>query len=81
MDQDDAYALLLTYKTRLEQEQDDKSVFNTNYTYSNEYYPKAFYGQPRESFRRRQHIGGRNMFFGKGSKNHPQRMPTGNFRN
>lgn len=48
MEYDDAYALLLTHKTRLEQEQDDKSVFNSNYAY----YPKVFYAQPRGSFRR-----------------------------
>ena len=41
MEFDDAYALLLTHETRLEQEQDDKSVFNANYAYTNAFYPKA----------------------------------------
>ena len=44
---DDAYALLLTHETRLEQEHDDKCVFNANYAYIKTYYPKAFYAHPR----------------------------------
>ncbi|KAH9725755.1 retrovirus-related pol polyprotein from transposon RE2 [Citrus sinensis] len=41
MEFDDAYALLLTYETRLEQEQDDKNMFNANYAYANTCYPRA----------------------------------------
>ncbi|KAH9769131.1 retrovirus-related pol polyprotein from transposon RE1 [Citrus sinensis] len=52
MDYDDAYALLLTHETRLEQEQNDKSMFNANYAYTNAYYPRAFYAQSRNNFRR-----------------------------
>lgn len=48
----DAYALLFTRETRLEQDQDDKSVINTNYAYANAYYPKAYYAQPRRNFKR-----------------------------
>lgn len=58
MEYDDAYALLLTHETRLEQEQDEKSMFNVNYAYANAYYPKAFYAQPRGNFKRGGYIGG-----------------------
>lgn len=34
MDNDDAYALLLQHETRLEQEQNDKSMFNANYVHT-----------------------------------------------
>lgn len=30
----------------------DKSVFNANYIDTNAFYPKAYYAQPRGSFRR-----------------------------
>ena len=33
MEYDDAYALLLTHETRLEQEHEDKGMFNANYAY------------------------------------------------
>ena len=52
MEFDDAYALLLTHETRLEQDQDYKSVINANYAYGNAYYPKAYYAHPRGNFKR-----------------------------
>ena len=82
MEYDDAYALLLTHETRLEQEHNDKSMFNANY----EFYPKAFYVQSRGNFRRRGYtgdsfgnFGGRNHLFGRGNNN-PQRLHIGSFR-
>lgn len=73
MEYDDAYALLFTHETILEQEHDDKSVFNSNYAY----YPKIFYAQPKSSFRRGgytgcsfENFGGRNHFFARGNINH-----------
>ena len=78
---DYAYVLLLTYKTRLEQEQDDKSVFNANYAYTNAYYPKAYYAQPRGSFKQRGYYSGRNPFFGRRNVNYSLRMFNGGFRN
>ncbi|KAL9411767.1 hypothetical protein AB3S75_045382 [Citrus x aurantiifolia] len=74
MEFDDAYALFLTHETRLEQEQDDKSVFNTNYEYTNAYYPKAYYAQPRGSFKRGGYSSGRNLFFGRGGMNYSPRI-------
>ncbi|KAH9722711.1 Disease resistance-like protein DSC1 [Citrus sinensis] len=52
MEFDNAYALLLTHETRLEQDQDDKSMFNANYAYTNAFHPKAYYAQPRGNFKR-----------------------------
>ncbi|KAL9410716.1 hypothetical protein AB3S75_044483 [Citrus x aurantiifolia] len=82
MEYDNTYALLLTHETRLEQEQNDKSMFNTNYAY----YPKAFYVQSRGNFKRGGYtggsfgnFGGRNYPFGRGNNN-PQRLHTGSFR-
>lgn len=79
MEFDDAYALLLTHETRLEQEHEDKSVFNANYVYA-----KAFYAQPRRNFKRGGYIGGnfgcRSIFFGTGGMNYSQRMFHGGFR-
>ncbi|KAH9803128.1 G-type lectin S-receptor-like serine/threonine-protein kinase [Citrus sinensis] len=70
MDYDDAYALLLTHETRLEQEQNDKSMFNANYAYTNAYYPRAFYAQSRNNFRRGGHAGAQ---FGNNGRNHTAR--------
>ena len=86
MEFDDAYTLLLTHETRLEQEHDDKNMLNANYPYANTYYPKAFYGQARGNFRRGGYIGG--SFRNVGSRNHEfergnfgsQRMFNGNFK-
>ncbi|KAH9652235.1 retrovirus-related pol polyprotein from transposon RE1 [Citrus sinensis] len=86
MEFDDAYALLLTHETRLEQEQDDKNLFNANYAYTNTCYPRAFYGQARGNFRRGGYFGGslgnisnRTHGFGRGNFG-PQRVFNGNFR-
>ncbi|KAH9725226.1 hypothetical protein KPL70_007794 [Citrus sinensis] len=86
MEFDDAYALLLTHETRLEQEQDDKNMFNANYAYANTCYPRAFYGQARGNFRRGGYvcgsfgnIGSRTHGFGRGNFG-PQRMFNGSFR-
>ncbi|KAH9678112.1 putative carboxylesterase 120 [Citrus sinensis] len=86
MEFDDAYALLLTHETRLEQEQDDKNLFNANYAYTNTCYPRAFYGQSRGNFRRGGYFGGslgnignRTHGFGRGNFG-PQRVFNGNFR-
>lgn len=85
MEYDDAYALLLTLKAKLEQEHDEKIVFNAHYAYA--YYSKAFYAQLRRNFRKGGHIGGnfsnvsgRSHAFGIGNIIHPQRMFNGNFR-
>ena len=82
MEYDDAYALLLTHETRLEQEQEDKGMFNANYAY----YPKMFYAQSRGNFRRGGYtgggfgnFGGRNHIMGRGNV-HPQRFHSGGFR-
>ncbi|XP_024043206.1 uncharacterized protein LOC127899390 [Citrus sinensis] len=82
MEYDDAYALLLTHETTLEQEHDDKCMLNANYAY----YPKVFYAQSRGNFRRGGYIGcgfekfgGRNHFFGRGNI-HPQRLHSGSCR-
>ena len=74
MEFDDAYALLLTHETRLEQEQDEKSVFNANYAYTNAYFPKAYYAQPKGSFKRGGYSSGRNLFFGRGGMNYSPRI-------
>ena len=57
-------------------------MFNANYAH----YPKAFYVQSRDNFRRRGYTGGsfgnfgsRNNLFGRGNNN-PQRLHTGSFR-
>ncbi|KAL9460006.1 hypothetical protein AB3S75_003247 [Citrus x aurantiifolia] len=86
MEFDDAYTLLLTHETRLDQEHDDKNMLNANYAYANTYSPKAFYGQARGNFRRGGYIGG--SFGNVGSRSHefgrgnfgPQRMFNGNFK-
>lgn len=85
MEYDDAYALLLTLKAKLEQEHDEKIVFNAHYAYA--YYSKAFYAQLRRNFRKGGHIGGnfsnvsgRSHAFGIGNIIHPQRMFNSNFR-
>ena len=82
MEYDDAYALLLTHETRLEQEQNDKGMFNANYAY----YPKMFYAQSRGNFIRGgytgggfRNFGGRNQSFSRGNI-HPQRFHSGSFR-
>ncbi|KAH9667538.1 hypothetical protein KPL70_021080 [Citrus sinensis] len=75
MEFDDAYTLLLTYETRLEQEHDDKNMLNANYAYANTYYPKAFYGQAKGNFRRGGYIGG--SYGNVGSRNHE--FGRGNF--
>ncbi|KAH9670341.1 putative LRR receptor-like serine/threonine-protein kinase [Citrus sinensis] len=84
MEFDDAYALLLTHETRLEQDQDDKSMFNANYAYTNAYtnafHPKVYYAQPRGNFRRGGYYGGRNVFSGRGNMNLSPRMFNGGFR-
>ncbi|KAL9408690.1 hypothetical protein AB3S75_047134 [Citrus x aurantiifolia] len=86
MEFDDAYALLLTHETRLEQDQDDKNMFNANYAYANTCYPRAFYGQARGNFRRGGYVGGgfgnigsRSHGFGRGNFS-LQRMFNGSFR-
>ena len=66
MEFDNAYALLLTHETRLEQDQDDKSMFNANYAYTNAFHPKAYYAQPRGNFKRGGYYGGRNVLSGEG---------------
>ncbi|KAL9433522.1 hypothetical protein AB3S75_028368 [Citrus x aurantiifolia] len=70
MEFDDAYALLLTHETRLEQDQDDKSMFNANYAYTNAYtnafHLKVYYAQPRGNFRRGGYYGDRNVFSSRG---------------
>ena len=81
MEFDDAYALLLTHETRLEQDQDDKSVINANFAYANAYYPKAYYVQSRGNFKRGGYYSGRNAFFGRGNMNISPRMFNGGFRN
>ena len=86
MDYDDAYALLLTHETKLEQEQNDKSMFNANYAYRNAYYPRAFYAQSRNNFRRGGYVGaqfgntGRNHTAGRGNIFQSPRMFNGNNR-
>ena len=79
MEFDDAYALLLTHETRLEQEKDDKNVFNANYACTNAYYPRAYFAQPRGSFKR-SYSGGRNPFFGRGNMKYSLRMFNGGFK-
>ncbi|KAK9200295.1 hypothetical protein WN944_015492 [Citrus x changshan-huyou] len=81
MEFDYAYALLLTHETRLEQEQGDKSMFNANYAYTNAYYPRADFAQPRGSFKRGGYSGGRTPFFPRGNMNYSPRMFNGGFRN
>ena len=81
MEFDDAYALLLTHETRLEQDQGDKSMFNANYAYTNAYYLRAYFAQPRGSFKRGGYSGGRTLFFGRGNMNYSPRMSNGGFRN
>ena len=84
MDYDDAYAVLLTHETRLEQEQNDKSMFNANCAYTNVCYPREFYAQSRNNFRRGGYAcvqfgnAGRNCNVGRGNIFQPQRMFNGN---
>lgn len=59
--------LLLTHETRLEQEQTNKSMFNANCAYTNVYYPRAFYAQSRNNFRRGGYTG---VQFGNASRNY-----------
>ncbi|KAL9422914.1 hypothetical protein AB3S75_035075 [Citrus x aurantiifolia] len=86
MDYDNAYALLLTHETRLEQEQNDKIMFNANYAYTNAYYPRAFNAQSRNNFRRGGYAGaqfgntGRNRTTGRGNIFQSPRMFNGNHR-
>ena len=63
MEFDDAYALPLTHETRLEQDQEDKSVINANYEYTNAFHPKAYYAQPMGNFKSGGYYGRRNVFF------------------
>ena len=56
-------------------------MFNANYAYTNAYYPKAFYAQPRGGFRRGGYTGNfgeRNYNFGRGNAIQYQRMNNGN---
>ena len=86
MDYNDAYALLLTHETRLEQEQNNKSMFNVNYAYSNAYSPRAFYAQSRNNFKRGGYADaqfgntGRNHTAGRGNIFQSLRMFNGNHR-
>lgn len=80
MEFDDVYALLLTHETILEQEQENKSVFNAKYAYAN-----AFYAQHRGNFKREGYVarnfGSRSIFFGIEGINHLQRMFNRGFIN
>ena len=56
-------------------------MFNANYAYTNVYYPKAFYVQPRGGFKRggyTSNFGEINYNFGRGNVIHYQTMNNGN---
>ena len=56
-------------------------MFNANYAYMNAYYPRAYFAQPRGSFKWGGYSGGRTPFFGRGNMNYSPRMFNGGVRN